>query len=397
MLIHEIYGIDQFSQFLHDLARGIEIKLAGIEASLELMLKHFTYDLQLRSYCQQEYGLDEPCLLLITGGRYSTELKDALRKFDLELQSTTDYVSSRSAIKQILGVDFGTYAYNPFIRILAPIDLKISESDIKDNRLTFLLTASDLIQLKDIRVALQGYDDKGQTTDFSKNIREFKRQGKQQVFQPISIELPAYSLYVKLVLYYKNLITLKNIEYKSEEILSQVTEVVSQDSVLERKRTIQVLYDNALKAKKAFDKGRLLEEVISKLIELVPGLKVVKSRVYDGIHELDLLVRNFNRDGVWADFEGMILVECKNWSKPAGSSEIDSFYTKLRNKHSKIGLFISIKDITGEKMKDARGQVMLCLQEGYKIIIINGNDIKEILNCKDLPTKIDEKYIGLYT
>lgn len=106
--------------------------------------------------------------------------------------------------RHILEVDFGTYAYHPFVRILAPIDPKISESDIKDNKLTFLLTASDLVRLKDIRVALQGYNDKGQTTDFSRNVRDFKRVGRQQVFQPISIELPAHSLYIKMVLYYKH-------------------------------------------------------------------------------------------------------------------------------------------------------------------------------------------------
>ncbi|MGH9954366.1 MAG: restriction endonuclease, partial [Nitrososphaeraceae archaeon] len=282
-----------------------------------------------------------------------------------------------------------------------PIEVKISESDIKDNKLTFLLTASKQIQPKDIRVTLEGYDEKGQTTAFSKNIIEFKRLGKQKVFQPMSIEISPFSLYVKLVLYYKNLITedffLKNIEYKSEEILSHAAEIVSQESVLGRKKAIQVLYDKALKAKKAFDKGRVLEEAISKLIELVPNLKVVRSRVYDGVHEVDLLVRNFNREGVWADFEGIIFVECKNWSKPVGSSEIDSFYAKLRNKHIKSGLFISIKGITGKKMEDARGQIRLCLHDGYNIIIVNGKDIKEILNCKDVSAKMDEKYIELYT
>jgi hypothetical protein len=152
-----------------------------------------------------------------------------------------------------------------------------------------------------------------------------------------------------------------------------------------------------LKETKAFEKGRLLEQVISDLIELVPKLKVVNSRVYDGIHEVDLHVRNYNRDGVWADFEGMIFVECKNWSEPTGSSEIASFYVKLKDNSIKCGLFVSIFDITGKNYEDARGQVKLRLPEGFKIIIFNGNDIREILNCKDVSAKVDEKYIKLYT
>jgi len=51
--------------------------------SLDLMLEAFTTEIKMRSYCQQEYGIDKACFLLITGGKFSEELIEALKKFDI--------------------------------------------------------------------------------------------------------------------------------------------------------------------------------------------------------------------------------------------------------------------------------------------------------------------------
>jgi hypothetical protein len=45
-------------------------------------------------------------------------------------------------------------------------------------------------------------------------------------------------------------------------------------------------------------KGKLLEEVIIGIIELVPGLKVEESKVTNEIQEIDIMVRNFNKTDV---------------------------------------------------------------------------------------------------
>jgi hypothetical protein len=211
-------------------------------------------------------------------------------------------------------------------------------------------------------IALEGYNQQGQATDFSKNIKEFELLKEQKAFRPIFVDILPYSLYIKVVLYYKDEAIedffLKNIKYEPIEI-PQKTDTAEQADLKEKKKSINALYERALRTTKASEKGKLLEHVITDLIKLVPKLMVVGVRVDDGIQEVDIYVRNFNREGVWADFAGMIFVECKNWSDP--------------------------------------GQIRLFLAKGYKIVILNGKDIEEILNCKDVSAKIDEKYIKLYT
>jgi hypothetical protein len=143
-------------------------------------------------------------------------------------------------------------------------------------------------------------------------------------------------------------------------------------------------------------KGRLLEQVVSKIVSLVRDLHVVGTRIDDGIQEIDIYVRNHNKKYVWADMEGMIFIECKNWAGRVGSNEIALFGQKLNNKGLGSGIFVAMNGITGEDFDGAKGQLRLLLQQGVKIIVIDGTDIEDILNCRDASAKIDEKYIDLY-
>lgn len=239
-IVHEVLKIDQFQKFLVQLGSNKRITIGNIDASLELMLGNFLCETKMRSYSEEKYGVDEACLLLVSGGNYTSGLKDAIRKIDSELLSSTQFTSTKSAIKQTLGIDFGTYAYYPHVQILAPIPVKIAIEDF-----------------------------------FLKNI------------------------------------DYKAIEGKAHEDQSEVTK-----DLVTKKKSIKLLYHSALKATTANEKGQL---------------------------------------------------------------------------------FVSIHDITGSELDGAKGQIQRCLQGGYKIIVLNGEDIEEILNCKDITTKIDEKYVDLYT
>jgi hypothetical protein len=124
----------------------------------------------------------------------------------------------------------------------------------------------------------------------------------------------------------------------------------------------------------------------------------VGSNVNDGIEEIDLQIRNYNREHVWADFEGMIFVECKNWSKPVGSDEIDHFVGKLERNGLNSGILIAVKGVTGRhvRLEGAWGAIKMYLQKGRKIIVLDDKDIEDILKCTDISDKVDEKYIHLY-
>ena len=90
-------------------------------------------------------------------------------------------------------------------------------------------------------------------------------------------------------------------------------------------------------------------------------------------------------------------VECKNWSKKAGADILRDFKGKLDNKGLKSGIFVAPKGVTGrKKIYGADGQIDKFLQKDVKIIVLDDDDLCDILNCKDITEKIDDKFIELY-
>jgi Restriction endonuclease len=270
-----------------------KVKVGNSLASLNLMRTTPKYHLKMRSYCQQEYDVDQACHVLIMGRDHTKQSIKALEESQSTLLNFKPYfITIQIAIKKLLG--FGTRAYDPFILVLAPIYVKET--------------------LEEIQV------------------------------------MP------------------ENISAKKERIRIQFNQAKNHP------------IGNATEIN---DKGRPLEQVISQIICLVRDLHVVGTRIDDGIQEIDIYVRNHNKKYVWADLEGMIFIECKNWADRVGSTEIMAFGQKLKNKGLRSGVFVAMNGITGKDIDGAKGQVRNFLQQGVKIIIIDGTDIEDILDCKD--------------
>lgn len=55
------------------------------------------------------------------------------------------------------------------------------------------------------------------------------------------------------------------------------------------------------------------------------------------------MIRNESRDRFWQQESPYILVECKNWSRPAGRSELVIFQDKLARRfgRAKLGFFVA--------------------------------------------------------
>ena len=96
-------------------------------------------------------------------------------------------------------------------------------------------------------------------------------------------------------------------------------------------------------------KGAKLESFIHILLESIPGLEVYAKDIKNtkGSQEIDLSLWNDKPSDGLHFFENIILVECKNWTNKASSSDINWFETKLRDNRSPIGIFISANGITG--------------------------------------------------
>jgi hypothetical protein len=158
------------------------------------------------------------------------------------------------------------------------------------------------------------------------------------------------------------------------------------------------MYGKAKKESNHTIKGKLLEQITSDLLSLVRGLEIRERNVNSGIEEIDIEVQNENAIGIWTEFERMIFVECKNWSDKVGSNEIRNFEGKLRNFWLHAGIFVAAKGFTGRNREDgAVGQNKLRFrQEWFIIILLDGNDLDDILNCQDISEKINEKWLNLF-
>jgi hypothetical protein len=165
---------------------------------------------------------------------------------------------------------------------------------------------------------------------------------------------------------------------------------------ISRKKEIEQTYEQARSSNDSNQKGKLFEKVMKGIFELVPDLKVVGSNVDDGIEEIDIQLRNYNHEHIWAELEGMIFVECKNWSKPVTSKEIDNFKAKLERNGLHTGILVAVMGVTGSGLSGGWGAIKMYLQNGWKIIVLDGKDLEDIFKCTDISEKIDDKYVHLY-
>ena len=136
---------------------------------------------------------------------------------------------------------------------------------------------------------------------------------------------------------------------------------------------LDALVDRVGTATSNDEKGRILEELCSRLFGSVPGF-VVTNRVRTETEEIDISIRNgspevpFNREGA------LILAECKNWSGKCGKGEFVLFQQKVANRSQRcsLGFLISWNGFAGTVTKEMlRGS-----REETLIVPITGADIR---------------------
>ncbi|MDQ6862877.1 MAG: restriction endonuclease [Thermoproteota archaeon] len=248
-----------------------------------------------------------------------------------------------------------------------------------------------------MKVNLHGKDDVGEGT-FDKQLTGFKSKKRAHdiIYSSSTLQGNGRTQDLKLVLYYDK------IEYPLEEFFRPLrlepSPILDAAEIQRKKQVLKGKYNAAKNEANNYVKGKLLENVISDVLQLVPGLKIVGRNVNSGIEEIDLQVQNDSSLRIWKEFDRIIFVECKNWSDKVGSNEIRNFEGKLRNFWLHAGIFVAIKGFTGKGgEKGAIGQNRIRFkQEGFKIILIDGNDLNEILRSQDTSEKVNEKWLNLY-
>ena len=150
-------------------------------------------------------------------------------------------------------------------------------------------------------------------------------------------------------------------------------------------------------------KGRSLELLAQYLFNSIEGIEVRETNVLTPSEEIDLLLWNAKTLTVFEPWDNIIPVECKNWSKPVGSSVIDNFAAKIRQKHLKTGIFIAANGVTGDfenGNNENKGAVYRLhehlTRDGLRIVIIRMEDLRTLIDIDDFVELIKDRYCKVY-
>jgi hypothetical protein len=120
-------------------------------------------------------------------------------------------------------------------------------------------------------------------------------------------------------------------------------------------------------------KGRLLEELVSKLFLTIPGLKV-ESRTKTATEEIDIVIFNDTADGFLAREQAVVLAECKNWSGKCGRDEFSLLEKKAENRRERctLSFLISWNGFAGTIDKE----LLRSSRQRLVIVPLTGDDLR---------------------
>lgn len=147
------------------------------------------------------------------------------------------------------------------------------------------------------------------------------------------------------------------------------------------------------------EQGRALENLICYLFQKIPGISITSrnSMNISSSEEIDVAFWNEKvRHGLFFLPE-VILVECKNWSRPVSSIEVSWFDTKLRTRGLTHGVLIAANGITGNPndLTSAHSIVAAALRDARRIIILTRQEIEVINDTAQLIRLFKEKLCKL--
>ena len=146
-------------------------------------------------------------------------------------------------------------------------------------------------------------------------------------------------------------------------------------------------------------KGRALEDLICYVFGAIPGVTFYRRdalNVFDS-EEIDVAFWNDQEPSGLHFLQNILLVECKNWSTPVGSSEVDWFLSKLRRRGQSLGFLIAASGITGDvaSVGAAHEIIRSALAEKRQLIVITRAEIEGIPSTIQLVDLIKGKMCEL--
>jgi hypothetical protein len=150
-------------------------------------------------------------------------------------------------------------------------------------------------------------------------------------------------------------------------------------------------------------RGLLLEQLVERVISTIPGVKCNSRRTRTAFNseEIDLGFWNSRakRGLAGLEFPELILVECKNWSRPVGSMEVCWFLTKLKRRSFRFGILVAMNGITGDgtDLSEAHEIVAYFLQHEVRLVVITRSDLEQLKSGGDLVNLIKRRLATVLT
>ena len=128
-------------------------------------------------------------------------------------------------------------------------------------------------------------------------------------------------------------------------------------------------------------KGKLLEDLMVLLFKTIPGFRQATPNRQNDIEEIDVLIQNESSDAFWSKESQYFLVECKNWSKPAGVAELRSFLYKLEHRfhRAQLGFFVAPGGFKGT-FKEA---LLAERREKHLVVLVDRESLVELILATD--------------
>jgi hypothetical protein len=145
--------------------------------------------------------------------------------------------------------------------------------------------------------------------------------------------------------------------------------------------------------------GTALEDLICYVFESIPGISVTTRNAMNVFHseEIDVAFWNDPHPQGLRFFPNILLVECKNWSRPVGSGEVAWFDTKLRQRGLSLGILVAANGITGTPAERtaAHQTIAAALAEQRQIIVLTTDEIEDLADGQAVAALMKHKVCEL--
>ena len=142
-------------------------------------------------------------------------------------------------------------------------------------------------------------------------------------------------------------------------------------------------------------RGRSFENLTCYLFQLIPGITIALRNQMNAFEneEIDIAIWNDKSRHGLTFLPNIFLIECKNWSNPVSSIEVNWFCQKLASRGLDFGILIANNGITGNvnDLNAAHNTIAFHLSQKRNLIVITRDEMDNLNNTSQVIQLIKEK------